>query len=292
LTEPISQLDAVSIATIVVAIATGVLAAITFFYMRETRLMRMSAEKPSFSLEPTLYAIGGRFYFLNLVNTGHTGSEIYVNCSWLDKAKKFFILSLGSNGRAFLHDIPIAEIVENRLKLSLTIECKDSRNNRYTQNLDIDFKAYLDNDTKVAYQFNYLGNMVETLDEIRKELREVDKSLIESIFSYKPYLHIDYRIANNPHRIGNSQEIEVSVTGVDSKTAVVGAVVNFKLITPGGSQYTSSSLADEDGKIVVNYDINTIYEIGKYRFVIWVTAENYRPNAVTTGFTAVETQQL
>jgi hypothetical protein len=29
------------------------------------------------------------------------------------------------------------------------------------------------------------------------------------------------------------------------------------------SQYTSSSPADEDGKIVVNYDINTIYEIGE-----------------------------
>ena len=46
LTESITSLDAVSIGTIAVAIATGVFAIITFFYMRETRLMRKSAEKP------------------------------------------------------------------------------------------------------------------------------------------------------------------------------------------------------------------------------------------------------
>lgn len=144
----------------------------------------------------------------------------------------------------------------------------------------------------MAYQFNYLGNIVETLDEIRKQLRDVDKSLLETIFSYKPYLHIDYNIANNPHLIGNSQQIEVIVRGVDNKTAVVGALINFKLITPGGSQYTSKSLADENGKIVINYDINSIYEIGKYKFIIWVTAENHRPHAITTDFIAVERQQL
>lgn len=105
-------------------------------------------------------------------------------------------------------------------------------------------------------------------------------------------MHIDYNIANNPHLIGNSQHIEVTVRGVNNKTAIVGALINFKLITPGGSQYASKRLADENGKIVVNYDINTIYEIGKYKFVIWVTAENYRPYAVTAGFTAVERQRL
>lgn len=90
----LTPIDTASIGTIVVAMASGVLAVITYFYMRETRLMRMSGEKPSFSLEP------------------------------------------------------------------------------------IDFKRYLDDDTKVAYQFNYLGNIVETLDEIRKEFRDVDKSLL------------------------------------------------------------------------------------------------------------------
>jgi hypothetical protein len=292
LSTPLNSFDAVSIGTIAVAIATVVLAVITYFYMRETRLMRKSAEKPSFSLEPTLYVIGGQFYFLHLVNTGHTGSEIHVNCSWEDKTKKFFILSLGTNGRAFLHDIPIAEIVEKKLKISVNIRCKDSRNNPYKQDLEIDFKTYLDTDTKVAYQFNYLGNMVETLDEIRKELRNVDKSLIESILSYKPYLHIDCKIANNPQFIGNSQEIEVTISGIDNKHGVVGALIILKLITPGGSQYTSEALTDENGKIVMNYDINKIYEIGRYKLVIWVTAENYRRKAITTDFTAVERQYL
>ena len=79
-------------------------------------------------------------------------------------------MSLGTNGRAFLHDIPMTEIVDKKLKLSMNIKCKDSRNNPYEQNLEVDFKRHLDKDTKVAYQFNYLVDMVETLDGIGRNL--------------------------------------------------------------------------------------------------------------------------
>jgi len=290
LTEIIGPIDAVSIGTITVAVATAVLAGITYFYMRETRLMRTSAERPIFSLEPTLYVIGGRFYFLHLVNTGNTGNEIYINCSWKDGIKRFFVLSLGAGGRAFLNDIPIADIVEKKMKLSIVINCKDSRNNPYSQTLDIDFENYLDNDRKLAYQFDYLANMVETLDDIKKELRDIDRSLTQAVDSMKPYLKLDCKIESNPIHIGKYQKIDISISGLDDGRNILGAIVSYILTTPGGSKLAKTGITDESGRLVINYDVNQIYETGKYKLVIWSGAKYYRPTSFIGEFIAVEEQ--
>jgi hypothetical protein len=72
----------VAVFTAIVGVATVALALITRSYVNETRLIRKAGQNPSFSLEPSLYAIGGRFYFLYLVNTGQTASNIRLNCWW------------------------------------------------------------------------------------------------------------------------------------------------------------------------------------------------------------------
>jgi hypothetical protein len=286
-------LDGITLGTIGVAIATIVLAIITFLYMRETRLMRIGSQEPSFSLEPNLYSLAGRFYFLYLFNTGHVGSEIFINCHWNKNTKKFFILSLGTNSRAVLHGIPIAKIVENKINLSMDIEYKNSRGKKVTTQLEIDFSKYLDDNTEFAYQFNYSGNMVETLDEIRKQLRNIDKSLIESVISQKPWLKIISKIKKNPVLIGEKQIVEITVIDPETKIEIIGAITNFKLITSGGSTYINQELlTDEEGKCSIVYDYNQINEIGKYELIVKIVAENYRPKVIKLEFMAIESSNI
>jgi hypothetical protein len=64
-----------AVAAIIASISTAVLAKITNEYMKETRLIRLSAQRPSFSLEPTTYALGG-FFQVNLVNYGQVANNI------------------------------------------------------------------------------------------------------------------------------------------------------------------------------------------------------------------------
>lgn len=149
-------------------------------------MIRIAGQNPSFSLEPTLYTLGGQFHFVYLVNTGQTASDIRLNCNWETGSKKFYILSLGNQARAFLHGIPIAEIVEKKQKLSVDITCKDARNEPYSSKIPVDFNNVLDDNMIVSYQFNYLGNIVDNLEDIRKRLDLINLRLTESIRSVKP----------------------------------------------------------------------------------------------------------
>jgi hypothetical protein len=51
----ISDLLPAEILTVIDAVSTAVLAIITYFYAKETGLIRKSAQHSSFSLEPTIY---------------------------------------------------------------------------------------------------------------------------------------------------------------------------------------------------------------------------------------------
>jgi hypothetical protein len=49
-------------------------------------------------------------------------------------------------------------------------------------------------------------------------------------------------------------------------------------------------VSDEDGNSSIIYDVNEIYQIGKYKIVIWAVAQYYRPNSIIGEFIAVERQ--
>ena len=145
--------------------------------MRETRLIRLSAQRPSFSFEPTTYALGGTFYQINLVNYGQVANNIHVECTWEEtkdtettiKMKKFFVMSLSNQGRATLHDIPIAEIVDKGQKLTLKIKCKDARGEDFEPApLEINFQEINKEDETVAYEFSELHPIKNELDRIRR----------------------------------------------------------------------------------------------------------------------------
>jgi hypothetical protein len=277
-----------AIFTTIVGVATVALAIITGLYVKETRLIRKAGQNPSFSLEPSLYALGGRFYFLYLVNTGQTASDIRLNCWWGSASKRFYILSLGNQARAFLNGIPIAEIVERKQKLSADITCKDARNETYNTKMEVDFSNMLDDNTIVSYQFNYLGNIVDKLEDIRKRLDLINLSLTKSIRSVRPVLSISIKLSKNPVIIGEEQNVVVTVTDTRTDERVLGAIINYRLVSPIGSRRDySGDLTDENGNFTFPFTMNEIYEVGKYQLIVWANRKEYQPDAVQTTFTAV-----
>ena len=65
-----------------VAVATAALVVITALSVWETRLIRKAGQSPSFSLEPTLDVLEGKFLFLDLVNTGQAAGRISLDRKW------------------------------------------------------------------------------------------------------------------------------------------------------------------------------------------------------------------
>jgi hypothetical protein len=83
----LSDLLPAEILTIIDAISTAVLAVITYYYAKETGLIRKRGQHPSFSLEPALYRTSNsnsapEAYKLSLTNNGLPATDIRVDCSW------------------------------------------------------------------------------------------------------------------------------------------------------------------------------------------------------------------
>jgi len=170
------------IATIVLAIVTGVLSLITYLYMKETRLMRKLSQSPSFSLEPSMYVLGGTFFQLNIVNTGAIGKNIEIDCMWkkngetTENRKRIYVLSLSPHGRVPLYNIPIAEIVKDQF-LSITIKCEDSRGEEYTEILEKDFSKVTTNGREIGFQFDSNNVIKKSLDDIARALKDVERKI-------------------------------------------------------------------------------------------------------------------
>jgi hypothetical protein len=275
--------------TLVVAIATLVLAAITAYYAWETRLIRKIGQIPSFSLEPTLYSLGGRFYRLLVVNTGQAATNIVIECKWENESKSFYILSLSHEGRALLEGLPIARIVENKSKLFVNISCQYAKSKTFTTKINIDFAEKLKANSSVAYQYNHTGNISDTLEEIRRSLDHLTRDFIQATKSNKPQLSVDLRIAKSTVVLGDEQEFIVTVIDPETQEKMLGANVNYKIILPSGSRYESNAddLTDENGNLSVKYRVSEI-GIGKYRAIFWASARGYRPAIKSLTFEAIE----
>lgn len=171
------------IATIVLAIVTSILALLTGLYWNETRLTRKIAQTPSFTLEPFLYSIGGSFNWIYLVNTGQTAKNIEVDVLWRKNdttqsdSKKYFILSLGKDGRSNLHDVPIQEIIENKNILNVKIKCKDAKNDDFEETLQFNFSEIIKNDRQLGFQFDPLLRMANSLNDIQREIGSIKSEL-------------------------------------------------------------------------------------------------------------------
>ena len=171
----IFELLPAEILTIIDAISTAVLAIITYYYAKETRLIRKTAQHPSFSLESTLHTLdtngeSASSYKLSFVNNGLPANDIRVDCSWgrgnhhlttndhSFVTKKFYIMSLSAGSRTILDDIAIEDIVNRGEYLLISVTCKDGRGEIYNTKLDIDFQSISSENRKIAYQNNQLKN--------------------------------------------------------------------------------------------------------------------------------------
>ncbi len=176
--------DPIIISAIIVGIPTTILAIITYLYMNETKLIRKTSSDPNFSIAPETYVfMENTIHEVSLINSGQTAKAIQVKCNWskTDDEKKtshnYYIVSLGSNDKASLHEIPISKLVENKGKISIEIICKDSRNNNYENKLEIDFEDISKRGFTIAYQHDNKSSITKSLRDISYELRSIERSI-------------------------------------------------------------------------------------------------------------------
>jgi len=122
-------------------IVTLILAILTGYYAYETYRIRRNTERPSFSFGPAGFTVAGKLIDVHIVNAGQTAADIRMDCSWSESSKKFYIMSLGSNGTVFFppSEVPIMNIIDKKDKLKVEIKCKDIRNKKYHSVLEVDF---------------------------------------------------------------------------------------------------------------------------------------------------------
>lgn len=169
----INDLLPAEILTIIDAVSTAVLAVITYFYAKETGLIRKTAQHPNFSLQPTLYtsesnsnntdqASSAFLTKLNLINNGLPANDIRLDCSWVGKnspqstpvnIRKFYIMSLSNNGNSILNGVPIQDIINEGQHLLVSLTCKDTKGEVYSTRFDMDFQTINSESRKVAYEY-------------------------------------------------------------------------------------------------------------------------------------------
>jgi len=176
-----TQIDPIILSAIIVGIPTTVLAFITYLYMHETKLIRKSTYDPNFSISPISYILQeNRIDQLSLVNSGQTAKDIKVHCVWNKVEKdgkkdhKYYIVSLGSNDNSILYEIPISELVKEKGKLTVKIDCKDSRNKKYKTSLEIDFEKISNENMTIAYQHDNQSKIIHALEEIATNIKSIE----------------------------------------------------------------------------------------------------------------------
>jgi hypothetical protein len=170
----VSDLLPAEILTIIDAISTAVLAVITYFYAKETGLIRKTAQHPNFSLQPTLYtsesdginrtdkSSSAMLTRLNLINNGLPANDIRLDCSWVENksskgssvsVRKFYIMSLSNNGNSILNGVPIQDIINDGQHLIVSLTCKDTKGELYSTSFDMDFQTINSESRNVAYEY-------------------------------------------------------------------------------------------------------------------------------------------
>lgn len=148
------------------------LSIITFYYLRETRLIRKVSETsllPSFSFIPDSWSMSGGFNSLNIINTGGIAREISLDFKTTieseQKDHKFYIVSLNQNA---LSNIPRYDISQIN-KLKVEISCKDINNKAFKETLSIDFEEIKKQNQEIIYQSDPLYSISETLKKIERK---------------------------------------------------------------------------------------------------------------------------
>ena len=88
--------------------------------------------------------------------------------------------------------------------------------------------------------------------------------------------------------VGQEQEFLATIHNAATGEKILGALFNYKIISPSGSSYAAKGfLTDEKGSFSFKHGINEINEVGKYSIVYWVSKEGYEPKARQEMFETV-----
>jgi hypothetical protein len=152
--------------------------------LRETKKIHVASKQPSFSLEPSMVALGGSILGLNLVNHGEAASNLQLTYMWGEKledlggsAKSYFVLSLAKGGRTPLSEVPIGDIITKGWVLKINIKYRNSIGLDNESIIRIDFASIKGTSTSIGFQYDNDKAVQSDLDNITRALGKIESSI-------------------------------------------------------------------------------------------------------------------
>jgi len=174
LSETMKSLGAEWALALVNGILTAVLVTITSLQMTEARRTRLEANRPSFSLQPAIYVLGGGFISLDLVNGGGTARNIEIDVSHLKANTLLYNSSIGKSERTSVlqgHFPSVGGLVKVHVKYA------DSYGHMHEEDLQLDFNSLGKANRSITYLKSPMDMICQRLDDIEKGLRAIERKL-------------------------------------------------------------------------------------------------------------------
>lgn len=172
----LDPLQVSALATVVSVAVTAILAAITWFYMRESRRISVEAQRPSFGLEPSVFTIGGAFHRINLKNTGAVAKDLRIDITDPTGTTKWFAPSL-SHDASLLLDVDVDEASKLGRTIAVKVNYKDAEESELETKFEIDFGRIVSEKRKPLYQGDALTEIADSLSDIRREISSMESDL-------------------------------------------------------------------------------------------------------------------
>lgn len=153
-------------------LVTAVLVTVTAIYAYITDQIRIESVKPSLSLWPEHYTLGGEFGSLYLHNNGGVAKNIEIDVIADDPTQNYksYIPALDKEHNVLL------SMRGKSTKIIVNCKFQDSYNRNLTEHLGIDFAKLQRDERQLAYQHDPL---LSDLDTITRELSNIERKLSE-----------------------------------------------------------------------------------------------------------------
>lgn len=141
---------------------------------REMERARIEAVRPSLSLWPADYTLGGSFSTLSLRNSGGVAKDVKIDFKVTNPniSESLFIPAIDRESMVIL---PLASKVQDTGgKISVEVTFKDSYNRDLSEKLEINFHDLKQENRKLAFQTSLIGHK---LHDIERDLNNIGREI-------------------------------------------------------------------------------------------------------------------
>ncbi len=151
---------------------TAMYAYATLMVVQESKRMRLDTVKPSLSLQPEDFLLGGGFASLYLMNSGGVAKDVKIDIEvttpLLNKA--LFISTINREHKVYL-DIGVSTIQNAGGVVKVGVNFMDSYNQSHSESLSIDFSELKKEGREIRGQHSELDEIQRVLERIERKIK-------------------------------------------------------------------------------------------------------------------------